>query len=74
VSGAKVVRYSEESRYSWDVRHDDIDLQLGGIHQPVETYVRTFEEAGLNLDTLREISVGPWDPMSLAMRVTRVSD
>jgi hypothetical protein len=32
---------------------------------------RRQQEAGLNLDTLREISVGPWDPMSLAIRVTQ---
>lgn len=67
-SAAKVRRYSEESRYGWNVAHEGVDLVLGGVHRPLSAYVDAFEQAGLKLDTLREISVDRWDPMSLALR------
>jgi SAM-dependent methyltransferase len=68
-SAQKVSHYSDEARYGWDVAHDGVDVGLGGIHRPLGTYVTAFEAAGLKLDTVREISVGRWDPMSLALRV-----
>jgi SAM-dependent methyltransferase len=67
-SATKVAQYSEEARYRWDVTHEGADIRLGGIHRPLGVYIASFERAGLKLDTLREISVGPWDPMSLAIR------
>jgi hypothetical protein len=70
-SGRKVSRYSQPERYGWDVTHEGIDVRLGGIHRPLGDYVRAIERAGLGMETLREISVGRWDPMSLALRAAR---
>jgi SAM-dependent methyltransferase len=67
-SVAKVARYSEPARYTWAVTYDGADVGLCGIHRPLGAYVSSFEKAGLTFDTLREISVGRWDPMSLAIR------
>jgi SAM-dependent methyltransferase len=68
-SAAKVARYSAEARYGWDVTHEGANIGLGGIHRSLAMYIASFERAGLGLETLREISVGQWDPMSLAVRV-----
>lgn len=70
-SGRKVARYSGQERYGWDVTHEGVDVRLGGIHRPLGDYVRAMERAGLGMETLREISVGRWDPMSLAFRAVR---
>ena len=67
-SATKVAQYSGEAPYRWDVAHKGVDIRLGGIHRSLGAYVASFEQAGLKLDTLREISVGQWDPMSLAIR------
>jgi hypothetical protein len=67
-SAAKVARYSEREGYTWGVMYDGADVGLSGIHRPLGAYVSSFEDAGLTFDTLREISVGRWDPMSLAIR------
>jgi SAM-dependent methyltransferase len=66
-SAAKVSRYSESARYSWAVSHQGVNVGLGGIHRPLRAYVASVEKAGLTLETVREISVGRWDPMSLAI-------
>jgi ubiquinone/menaquinone biosynthesis C-methylase UbiE len=71
-SGAKVERYSAPARYMWPVTHEGVDLALGGIHRPLGMYLSSLEAAGLQVDRLREISVGRWDPMSLAFRAHKV--
>jgi SAM-dependent methyltransferase len=63
-------RYSDVGRYAWGVTYAGTDIGLGGIHRPLGRYVASLEQAGLALDTLREISVARWDPMSLALRAT----
>jgi SAM-dependent methyltransferase len=70
-SGQRVASYSEPERYAWDVTHEGVDVGLGGIHRPLGAYVRALEQSGLALETLREIGVGRWDPMSLALRARR---
>lgn len=70
-SGRRVDRYSEEARYGWGVSHGGVDLELGGIHRPLGRYVQSLERAGLALDTLRELTVGSLDPLSLALRARR---
>jgi SAM-dependent methyltransferase len=70
-SGRKVERYSRPERYAWPLRHEGADVGLGGIHRPLGTYVDALERAGLRLETLREISVGSWDPLSLVLRARR---
>jgi SAM-dependent methyltransferase len=67
-SAPKVARYSERTRYTWAITYDGADVGLSGIHRPLGDYVSSFEAAGLTFDTLREISVRRWDPMSLAIR------
>jgi SAM-dependent methyltransferase len=70
-SGRKVACYSRAERYAWDVTHDGVDVELGGIHRPLDEYVRAVEGAGLGIETMREISAGGGDPMSLALRAVR---
>lgn len=69
-SGRKAGRYSEEARYGWELTHGGIDLQLGGVHRPLGRYLAALDRAGLGLDALRELSVGRFDPLSLAIRAS----
>jgi SAM-dependent methyltransferase len=69
-SGRKVDRYSDETRYGWERTHEGVDLRLGGTHRPLGRYVSALEHAGLALDALRELSVGRFDPLSLAIRAS----
>lgn len=69
-SGRKVDRYSDVAHYHWETKHEGADLGLGGIHRPLGHYVSAFERVGFTLDTLREASVGRWDPLSLAIRAS----
>jgi SAM-dependent methyltransferase len=69
-SGRKVDRYSDVAHYRWETTHDGADLGLGGIHRPLGHYVSAFDRAGFALDTLREASVGRFDPLSLAIRAS----
>jgi ubiquinone/menaquinone biosynthesis C-methylase UbiE len=70
-SGGRVARYSQTEDYAWDVTFKGVHIGLGGIHRPLERYVQAFERADLQLDSLREISIGAIDPLSLALRASR---
>jgi SAM-dependent methyltransferase len=70
-SGKNVEHYSRPHRYHWPMSFGGVDLGLGGIHRPLETYVRAFERAGFQLQSLRETTLPGFDPLSLVLSARR---
>jgi SAM-dependent methyltransferase len=71
LSGRHVAHYSEESHHGWNVTHEGSNIGVGGIHRPLQTYLDALQHASLELISLREISVGRFDPMTLFLRARK---
>jgi SAM-dependent methyltransferase len=53
-SAFSLASYFDARAWSWRSRHTGLDLELPGIHRPLEAYTTALERHGFVIETLRE--------------------